>query len=203
LNLSHPKPCPGCQETGERVKAITLQSLLLDKARERIRDTAYRFCTNATCETVYFPEDHSEAFSKSDLRVRVGFKEKEAPRPLCYCFDHSVEEIEAELQATGSCTIIEDIKDRMKSGCWCETRSPQGRCCLGLVRRSIEAARHPLTGEKIPVSSGVEEEILDCCREGTRPVQKRSSPPDRKDWCASESDPPSTSARRNLRPPQD
>jgi hypothetical protein len=39
---------PGCQEFGERVQTIPLQSLLRDEPKECIQETTYRFCASAT-----------------------------------------------------------------------------------------------------------------------------------------------------------
>jgi len=136
--------CPRCNEAGTTVKPITLESLLTEDAQGRLQEARYRFCETSTCETVYFPEDGSEVFEKSDLTVRVGIKEVESPRPVCYCFDHSVEEIEGQLGATGETDVLADIEARMQEACWCETKSPQGRCCLGLVTRVVREARAAL-----------------------------------------------------------
>lgn len=73
-------------------------------------------------------------FAKADLRVRVGVKETEAPRPICYCFNHTVEEIFGEIQRTGKTTVPEDIATRLNTeGCDCVHTNPQGSCCLGVV----------------------------------------------------------------------
>lgn len=66
--------------------------------------------------------------------VRVGIKETEAPRPVCYCFGYSLEDIIEEIRLTGSTTVPQSILTRLDSeGCHCETTNPQGSCCLGTV----------------------------------------------------------------------
>src|SRR5690606_25181088 len=114
--------CPGCDETGTTVKPVTLESLLVDEARFRVRETRYRFCETAKCETVYFPEDGSCSFGKTDLTVPVGIKETVGPRLVCYCFDHTIEEIRGQVEATGESDVLEDIRTRMADACWCETK---------------------------------------------------------------------------------
>lgn len=59
--------CPSCGEKGNRVKDITLQTLLKPEAQSRITEGSYRFCGNENCEIVYFSEDMASAFSKDEL----------------------------------------------------------------------------------------------------------------------------------------
>jgi NAD(P)H-nitrite reductase large subunit len=72
---------------------------------------------------------------RGDLTVRVGIKERNGPRHVCYCFNHTIEEIEEEVRRSGTTTVLDDIKTRMKTACWCETKSPQGSCCLASVTK--------------------------------------------------------------------
>ena len=131
--------CPSCGTKGKKVKKIALESLLTPDVAAKIGDTQYRFCDSVDCEVVYFGEDGS-TFTKSDLTVRVGVKEHASPRHVCYCFDHSIEEIDAEVSETGVSTVLDDIKTRMKDACWCETKSPQGSCFLGTVGKYVKLA---------------------------------------------------------------
>jgi len=118
--------CPSCGEKGHLVKAVTMRSLLQPESLRRMTEAPYRFCATPTCQTVYFPERHGENFQKTDLTVRVGIKEVEAPRPICYCFDHSIEEIEDEVRRTGRTSVPDDIKARIKVACWCVSKNPEG-----------------------------------------------------------------------------
>lgn len=131
--------CPECSTKGKKVERITLESLLNSDAAFRISEEQYRFCDAIDCETVYFG-DNGITFSKRDLTVRVGVKERTAPRLVCYCFDHTIEEIDAEVRETGQSTVLDDIKARMKTECWCETKNPQGSCCLGTVDKYVKQA---------------------------------------------------------------
>ena len=165
--------CPNCGNKGNKVKRITLESLLRDEAKSRIVDTQYYFCDSPECDTVYF-SDAGSTFMKDDLTVRVGVKEKpgNAPRLVCYCFDHSIEEIEEEVKDTGGSTALDDIKTRMKDGCFCETVSPKGGCCLGTVSACIKDAvdrhGHGNDGKRGGHAPGkpIEEEHVDCCSGG-------------------------------------
>lgn len=159
--------CPNCGNRGKKVKRITLDSLLKSDAKSRITDAVYYFCDSPNCDLVYFAEDGS-TFAKDDLTVRVGVKTPPGtgPRHVCYCFDHTIEEIEAEVNATGTSTVLDDIKTRMKSGCWCEKTSPAGGCCLGTVAKYINAAVDefgPSSGIGVESQAGrVEEDHVDC-----------------------------------------
>ena len=159
-NESAPTRCPVCDNKGGKVQRITLDALLTPGAAARIADTQYRFCDDPDCRIVYFDEADS-TFARADLTVRVGVKERTAPRHVCYCFDHTIEEIEAEVRATGRSSVLDDIKTRMKTACWCETKSPQGVCCLGAVGTYVKRAmaEHANHG----ASDAIEEKLHDCC----------------------------------------
>lgn len=152
--------CPCCQKNGRPVKTITLQSLLREEFKEQIGGHDWCFCDTPACEVVYFRADgDGRTFAKEQLTVQVGIKETQAPRTVCYCFDHTVEEIEEEVASTGTTTVLEDIKTRMKQSCWCETTSPMGSCCLGTVTRFVKAAQADLEAGSLSES----EEAEDCC----------------------------------------
>ena len=155
--------CPACDSKGKKVKRVTLESLLTPDAALRIGEGQYRFCDAIGCETVYFG-DNGTTFAKSDLTVRVGVKERTAPRHVCYCFDHTIEEINAEVEETGRGTVLDDIKARMETACWCETKSPQGSCCLGTVGKYVKQAMADYANGLEP--HAIDEEPADCCATG-------------------------------------
>lgn len=154
------KSCPSCGQPGKPVKPITLESLLKPEARSRMANSPYRFCASSDCEVVYFGELDAPVFCKADLRVRVGIKETEAPRYVCYCFEHTIEEIEDGVRRTGDTGVLVDIKTRMKEACWCETKSPQGSCCLGTVAKHVKAAKETIGSDQSECPSDLVEE---CC----------------------------------------
>ena len=133
--------CPACGAEGKGMKAITLRSLLRPEKQALIGGHSYFFCGSSGCITVYFTKDGNRTFSTSDLTVRVGVKESVSPRPVCYCFDHGAEEIYEEVERTGKSTVTADIRKRIAAeGCSCETKNPQGACCLGTVEGVVRAA---------------------------------------------------------------
>ena len=161
--------CPSCGAAGKPVKVVTLRALLKPEKSAEITDKAYIFCDSPGCDTAYFSEDGSCTFSKADLTVRVGVKEVSSPRPVCYCFDHSVEEIFAEVERTGKSTVVNEITRRIKEeGCSCETKNPAGSCCLGTVQGYVREAdvRFGVEGG-IPKANGEDRECCgpnDCCK---------------------------------------
>ena len=130
--------CPTCDNKGTPVKRITLESLLVEPNPDHL--SGFRFCATQTCAVAYYNPDSRETVDKQQVRVRIGLKENAAPRPVCYCFQHDQEEIEAEVLEHGASGVADDITAKCKEGLHrCEELNPQGRCCLGNIRR-IEAA---------------------------------------------------------------
>jgi hypothetical protein len=114
-----------------------------------IGDTGWRFCASPDCDVVYFSEEGDTIYTRSQLKVPVGVKERSGERPLCYCFGHSVASIKEELRTKGRSDALEDIRAKMKDpGCRCEVTNPSGSCCLGSVARGIEIARAELEAER-------------------------------------------------------
>ena len=135
--------CPDCGERGRPVKPITIASLLRPAALAGLdRQDGWRFCPSAACGTAYFHEVAEERVPKQDVRVRIGKKESASPRPLCYCFGHTVEDVEAEVAAAGDSRLADAITEKCRQGLdRCPETNPQGSCCLGDVRAAEKAAR--------------------------------------------------------------
>ncbi len=131
--------CPACGIEGKAVKPVTLRSLLQPHLRSEVHDEVYRFCARPECALVYYSADGSQTFARADLMVRVGLKEAEGPRPLCYCFNHSAESIREEWTRSGKSTVLESIKAEVKAGtCHCELTNPGGGCCLGDITKEVK-----------------------------------------------------------------
>lgn len=175
--------CPSCGNKGKRVSATTVRALLKDEyAREATArplancdltgngsagcqpltgDTGWRFCDSPDCDVVYFAEDSQTIFTRIQLRVSVGVKEKSGERPLCYCFGHTVASIKKKLLTTGSSDALEDIRAQMKDpGCRCEVTNPSGVCCLGNVAKGIETAKAELNAAEPSTPSANKAETI-------------------------------------------
>jgi len=165
--------CPDCGSPGKRVKEITLRSLLQENFRDNLDGREWLFCRTPECDIAYFDEPGGTTFSKDDLTVRVGIKETESPRPICYCFNHTVEEIDEEVARTGNTTVLNDIGSRMKEGCWCETTNPMGSCCLATVTKFVKIARAQSATDDIGDDAPPEE---DCCASHRSSISETETP---------------------------
>lgn len=175
--------CPSCGKKGKRVSALTVHALLKNEyvqeadmgqpascgpnrdggsgCQPLTNDTGWRFCDAADCDVVYFAEDHDKTFTRAQLRVAVGVKEKTGERPLCYCFGHTLASIKKKLLTTGRSDALEDIRAKMKDpGCHCEVTNPSGACCLGSVAKGIETAKAELNSAEPSAPAGTKAETV-------------------------------------------
>lgn len=145
---------------------------MTEPARTRAgRSDGFRFCAEPSCEVVYYHAESGQRIHRCDVKVRVGQKETAPPRPVCYCFDHTVEEIEADVKETGTSRILDSITERCRQGLdRCEETNPQGACCLANVRRALKDAQATL-GRDAPVAvestSPSHDSNVDCCAVNT------------------------------------
>lgn len=140
-----PRPvCPRCSAAGSPVPSTTLEHLLQPEAADALpAEGTWRFCATPSCPVVWYPEDPSgPLFTTEQVQVAVGLKEgSPPPHTVCYCFSHTIEEIEEDLRRRGRTEVVEDITRRVQAGeCACEIRNPEGRCCLGRVRAAVREA---------------------------------------------------------------
>jgi hypothetical protein len=130
------RDCSSCKGQGRQVTLRTMLLMLKPELFDQVGESQYRFCASPYCPVVYFSVGHS--FTTSDLRVRVGLKEKDGLIPLCYCFGFSEQAVREEIAAGGHCTIPQRITALIKEGmCACEERNPSGACCLGEVTQAV------------------------------------------------------------------
>src|SRR5690606_7732638 len=135
-------PCPGCGASGKPVGEVTVEALLVPEALGALGAQGGSFGRTPSCPILYFAADGSVA-DKAQARVRVGLKETQGPRPLCYCFGHSYEDVAKQVAAgEGACAIPAHITTEVRAGrCACERKNPAGSCCLGEVNRAVKEAR--------------------------------------------------------------
>ena len=129
--------CPVSRTVGSRLGLVTVKALLTGGALRRLEGGSYRFCPEPDCDVVYFDSASGSSFRRRDLRVRVGVKESVDPKPLCYCFDVSLADLEKDA-AGGAASIPAMIAAEVRAGhCACELRNPRGVCCLGDVADAL------------------------------------------------------------------
>lgn len=132
-------PCPTNQQIGKAVDSLTVKAMLAVPLTQ-ITSADYRFCRDPNCPTVYYSLDKRQLFSEVNLRERVYQKHPDEEDVfVCYCFQHTIGSIRAELRATGTSTVIDSINAGIQAGkCACDIRNPQGSCCLGNVRAIVQ-----------------------------------------------------------------
>ncbi len=69
---------------------------------------------------------------------------------ICYCFEHTAADIRADVSAHGGRSeVLEKIVAAKKQRtCRCTEKHPERRCCLGDVRRVVDAARTEMNNGK-------------------------------------------------------
>jgi hypothetical protein len=109
---------------------------------------------------VYYKPGSNDIVRVNEVRVEVFQKSKNPDRLVCYCFGHTVRAVQGEVRATGSSSILQDIKSRCAQGLdACERTNPQGSCCLGNVQRLVNEVK----GDSPPPGAGG----CFCCRGGS------------------------------------
>jgi hypothetical protein len=131
--------CRGCRGPTRPVTRKTVLLMLKPALLDHAEEGEYRFCAAPECRVVYFTEDDGISFRTDDLRVRVGFKERLDPIPLCYCFGYEESEAREEIRKTGASTIPQRITALIQQKmCACPARNPSGACCLGDAKTAIK-----------------------------------------------------------------
>jgi hypothetical protein len=145
-NLSAAPPCPTNQRVGPKLDTLTVKALLAVPLTAVSSDETYRFCPAPDCPTAFYRADGQQIFTENELRERVYQKHADDPQSvICYCFGHTVGDIQAELGQRSASTIVERIQAGIQAGqCACDIRNPQGHCCLGNVRDLIDRLSAPL-----------------------------------------------------------
>lgn len=128
--------CPACYQKGRSVQMITLKAMLKPKALRTIYpESTYAFCSNSSCDVVYFSD--MQTLDKTTLKVPVFQKDKALDVPVCYCFGWTREGIIKAVQENQLPT--DHIRGQVQANrCGCEVNNPQGTCCLGNVNSFIQ-----------------------------------------------------------------
>ncbi len=147
--------CPKCEQKGRAIEAATLDAQVVPKRLEKIHDhDDWKMCTTDSCDVVYFSGEDMVVMGDT---IAIPFHKSEDPdRFVCFCFEHSVAEVEADVQAHGESEIRAAIKAACKEGRDdCKRKNPQGRCCLGNIGAVIKHAA--------PATKNDSEPSTDCC----------------------------------------
>ena len=120
--------CPVCNKSGLRVEKITVANHAKESCWP-LGDGIYLIGENPDCDVVYFTTSKGRSLRKTDVKTRVTFKEKESPRPLCYCKQVTEEDVVKAIE--NGATTFEEVMERIGIGRGgkCKITNPAGGCC--------------------------------------------------------------------------
>lgn len=128
-NCNNP-PKAACPKNGLLYSQVKMRTVLHQVRRPWSRNLTalnYYFCDDPNCEVVYFGNDR-QLILQSEMRQTIGQKSTAPDKPVCYCFDILL----ADLQTEGDRIALKAfVAEQTKtSTCDCEIRNPSGKCCL-------------------------------------------------------------------------
>ena len=125
--------CPESGNPGRAVSWTTVAALTWDALPD---PQQFWICLDRFCPVVYFGS-RGARIEADAVKLVPGCKEG-SDGLICYCFRRRRADIEAELRDTGTTLAVEQIRQKIQEGaCACEVRNPEGRCCLGALRRAV------------------------------------------------------------------
>lgn len=116
-----------CPENSKDYVAVTKKTIIhhINSPWEKVlSEEQYYFCSDPDCDVVYFGLEGA-VINKSELRTKVGVKEKDDTALICYCF--GVSKATAKQDTAIKAYVTQNTKESL---CACEIRNPSGRCCL-------------------------------------------------------------------------
>jgi len=116
--------CPENSKNYVSVSHKTILHHIKSPWKNKLTEEQYYFCDDPECEVTYFGLEGS-VIKKSELRTKVGIKEKDDEALVCYCF--GVSKATAKQDKTIKTYVSKNTKENL---CACEIRNPSGRCCL-------------------------------------------------------------------------
>ncbi len=149
--------CKRCGGEGMKVTPLTLGAHLGVEEWNKI-DNSFYFCPSRECEVVYFSNRSGVYFTKREVKTRVGIKEREEPKPLCYCNRVTEEMLRRAVLEEKCCSSVEEVQSRTRAGRgrWCVVTNPSGRCCEWYLKDIISE----MLGEASPEPGKKKEERL-------------------------------------------
>jgi len=127
--------CPSCGQEGQPVKRITVQSILKPEKHKHLEEGNFWVCKNPDCPVLYYSSS-GQTYLVKDARVRVGFKVKEDPMPVCYCHGVTKKDILNNWEKVHSFSELLNLLG-ITGECQCETKNPKGRCCIDDIRKIV------------------------------------------------------------------
>lgn len=135
--------CPNCGRLGRGVTLTSVQAHVAISLRA-LGGGDYCFCVTAHCPVVYFTTS-GHCVRHDQLRERVFQKDVGDDVLVCYCFRHTAGDLRHGTPAERTALLADIVAGTQLGQCACELRNPQGRCCLGNVRRLLAIGGSPTT----------------------------------------------------------
>jgi copper chaperone CopZ len=166
--------CPRCQAEGRTIGPVTLEAQVVPHRLAHLtQHDGWGLCTSESCDVVYFRDE--QVVVAGETRAVPLHKSGGADRLVCFCFEHSVADLEADIAANGQSTIQAAIKAECRAGREdCERKNPQGRCCLGNVGQVVKRAA---SGEAASGDKGAPAEQAESCCAPKPTVSDGQTPP--------------------------
>ena len=129
--------CPDCGKESIEVEKVTVGN----HAKETcwpLGNERFFICEDTGCEIIYFSESDMNVLKREDVKTRVTFKEKDAPRPLCYCKQVTEEDVIAAIVRGARSFDEVKLATGIGGGGQCKITNPAGRWCSRNYKPFIE-----------------------------------------------------------------
>ena len=123
-------PRATCPVNGQMYPQVSRRAVLHQIRQPWRRDLTakqFYFCDDPNCEVVYFGDNH-QVFLQHDMRQTVGQKSTAFNKPVCYCFDIRLTDLQTDNDHIRLKSFV--TEQTRSSTCDCEIRNPSGKCCL-------------------------------------------------------------------------
>jgi hypothetical protein len=126
--------CPGCEDSGRSVSSETVHAMLGTTPTQSGDDpVSWHVCLSHTCRVAYYATERS--ISIDEVLEIVPHKKGSADPKICFCFEYRISHLVRSVTGdTSMHPIVQEIRARCREGLGrCETKNPEGRCCLGNI----------------------------------------------------------------------
>lgn len=126
-NLPPVAACPVNGKGYSQVSRRTVLHQVRQPWQQNLTAQSYYFCDDPDCDVVYFDNDQ-QVILRDAIRQVVGQKSTAVDKPICYCFDIRLTDLQTQAKSSRLKTFI--IDHTRNTDCDCEVRNPSGKCCL-------------------------------------------------------------------------
>lgn len=142
VNSTPSANCPLCFMPGPKIsRKILLQHLDPLVMMDALKWPEASVCLNPSCQCLYYSD--GDWLSHLQCNKRVGFKSSTSPRPFCYCFGHTAEDLLKKGKTARIKTLRKIEAYVCEGGGACPVTNPTGQSCLSHIRDYL-AGEKPL-----------------------------------------------------------